>query len=164
MNFYLVQRLEASPEGRVMNAFGSDVGVSKVLLDAGAMFDLADMGSSEFEYGAAAKSGNKIAAVASKLKIVSQQLIRPTYTEEVHFVCTPEQEEDLLPEWHEWTKNPSAIEPMAYFKDSDRDNIVIDPGRVVGWWALNEDLIWTREAEVAENIKSAFVSLTSQAS
>ncbi len=31
--------------------------------------------------------------------------------------------------------------------------------QVVGWWAIEEYLIWTRELEIAEAIMGAFVSI-----
>jgi hypothetical protein len=160
MSFRLVQRLSASPEGRNVNPFGSNPGVSKVLLNAGAQVSLDYMGSSEFEFDTAVKSGNNIVSVAKELKIVTQTLVRPTYSEYVHFVCTDEQATGLLPEWHEWTKDPRNIEPMGYFNDDSMDRIVgLD---VVGWWAMDENLIWTRQIEVAEKILGAFVTLSSK--
>lgn len=162
MSFRFVQRLNAAPDGRAVNVFGSDPRVAKVLLDAGAKVDLDYMGSSEFENGIAIKSGNRIATAAKGLKIVTQKLVRPTYSEDVHFVCTDEQVEGVLPEWHEWAKSPRSIEPTAYFKDDSRDSMGTADDSVVGWWAMDEDLIWTRQTEVAENILGAFVTLASQ--
>lgn len=160
MSFRFVQRLNAAPDGRAVNAFGSDPRVAKVLLDAGAKVDLDYMGSSEFESGIAIKSGNRLATVAKDLKIVTQTLVRPTYSEDVHFVCTDEQVEGTLPEWHEWSKAPRSIEPTGYFKDDSRDSMGGD--NIVGWWAMDEDLIWTRQTDVAENILGAFVTLASK--
>jgi len=161
MSFHLVQRLEAAPDGQPQNVFGSDIGVSKVLLDAGAGVDLACMGSSEFEMGAVAESGNRIASVANRLKIVTQQLVRPSYTEDVHFVVTDEQVEDTLPEWHTWAEgNPRSLDPTGYFREfADFDVYSED---TIAWWALRENLIWSREEKTAENIRVAFVNLTSK--
>ncbi len=119
------------------------------------------MANHEFGVDADARSANRIANAASRLKIVTQTLARPTYIEDVHFVCTDEQEEQTLPEWHKWAKHPeSSIEPTGYIRDAAIDSLGRDGDNVVGWWALNEDLIWTREEVVAENIIEAFVNLT----
>lgn len=160
MSFRFVQRLNAAPDGRMVNVFGSDPRVAKVLLDAGAKVDLDYMGSSEFESGIAIESGNRIATAAKKLKIVTQTLVRPSYSENVHFVCTDEQVEDVLPEWHEWSKAPQSMEPTGYFRDDSSDSMGGDD--IVGWWAMDEDLIWTRQIDVAENILGAFVTLASK--
>jgi hypothetical protein len=114
----------------------------------------------EFGVGADARSGNRILRAANRLKIVTQTLARPTYIEDVHFVCTDQQEEETLPEWHKWAKHPdSSIEPTGYIRDDRIDSLGSYGDNPVGWWALNEDLIWSREQEVAENILQAFVTL-----
>jgi hypothetical protein len=138
--------------------------VARVLFDAGSGVDLAYMDNREFEFDADARSANRIATAASRLKIVTQALATPNYNEDVHFVCTAEQAEQLLPEWHKWAKHPeSSIEPTGYIRDNTVDSLGNGGDNVVGWWALNEDLIWTRDAVVAENIMEAFVNLTQPA-
>jgi hypothetical protein len=85
-------------------------------------------------------------------------LVIPGHTEDVSFVCTDEQAEALLPGWDEWTKNPRTKEPSGY--PSDEHGFYTD---TVGWWALGEDLIWARQEETAENIRSAFVAVATGA-
>lgn len=163
MSFRYVQRLNAAPDGRAVNAFGSDPMVSAMLLEAGAKIDLDYMGSSEFEHGMARVSGNRIANSANDLKIVTQTLVRPEYQEDVHFLCTDDQVDAILPIWHDWTQHPQSKEALAYFKDDKMDmNMVANSETVVGWWAMDEDLIWSREAEVAESIRSAFVVIANR--
>lgn len=157
--FNLVQRLDTTHDGIPVNPFGSRASqhVSSFLLKAGATVDLAYMGSSEFEdpqilVGAA----NRIASAAHELQIVTRVLTRPTYSEDVHFLATGEILESEIADWESWTASPSSLEDTGYFKDK--------PSRVgyagtVGWWALNEDLIWTRERSVAENMQAAFVTI-----
>ncbi|HVA10828.1 MAG TPA: hypothetical protein VNG32_01520 [Candidatus Dormibacteraeota bacterium] len=125
---------------------------------------MSEMIDDEFGVGADARSGNRILRAANRLKIVTQTLARPTYIEDVHFVCTDEQEEDILPEWHKWAKyHPeSSVEPTGYLRDDRIDSLGSYADNPVGWWALNEDIIWTRKEEVAENIMSAFVNLSHQ--
>jgi hypothetical protein len=168
-HFDLVQRLNqlppprepASPiEGALMtigaNGWGS---VSPMDSDldpvrrAGLGFDY--MGASEFEWGAIPDSAKRIISNVSRLAVVTNTLVRPTYEEPVHFVCTDEQAETVLPIWHEWSKNPRSLERPNYFKDADYDHIS-KYNDVVAWWALNEDIIWTREQGLAEKIKEGF--------
>lgn len=131
-----------------------------LLIGAGAKIDLAYMNNREFRFDADVRSAKRIVLAANRLKVVTQTLARPTYIEDVSFVCTDEQAEGTLPQWHKWTKAPSSsIEPTGYIRDDTVDSMGRDAGNVVAWWALNEDLIWTREEAVAENIRQAFVVL-----
>ncbi len=168
-HFDLVQRLERLPPPRettnpVMTAAISasasgmgSVSPREVRVDpirgAGLGFDY--MGSSEFEMGAIPQSARRIIASAAELTVVTSTLVRPTYEEPVHFVCTYDPVETVLPNWHEWSKDPRSRERPHYFRDSDRDN-VWSKDRTAAWWALNEDLIWTRERDLAEKIKDGF--------
>jgi hypothetical protein len=162
MSFNLVQRLESAPDGQSQNYhFGADTKVSDVLLGADAQVELAKMGRIEFGFSIPADSGNRIVRAASDLKIVTQTLVRPTYQEDVHFVCTDEQAEETVPEWHAWTEEPIALEPTFYFRDNRDESPAKYGKKVVGWWALKEDLIWTREESVASNILKAFQKLGS---
>jgi hypothetical protein len=113
------------------------------------------MGSSEFEFGAIPQSARRIVANISRLAVVTNTLVRPTYEEPVHFVCTDEQAETILPVWHEWSQNPRSLERPHYFRDADRDSIW-EGDRTVAWWALNEDLLWTRDEGLAEKLKEGF--------
>ena len=158
-NFELIQRLTDAPDGRPRNVMGdpATLQVSKLLLDAGAKVDLDYMGSSEYaDPPILIGSANRIANAAQRLKVVTKQVVLPAHAENVSFVCTDEQEE-LIPEWDRWAKNPVSKEPSGYvtFGDDYKD--------IVGWWALSEDLIWTRQEEVAENIRNAFVAVATSA-
>lgn len=158
MAFSLVQRLEAAPDGRCRNPLNDEapLWVSKFLLDAGAKVDLAYMGRIEFEERPTLiGSANRIAVASKKLNVIKREIEVPRYTGDVHFVCTDEQAEDLLPEWETWAQAPESIEPTGFFDDEDSHHFE----DVVGWWALNEDLIWTQDAGVAENIRGAFVTI-----
>lgn len=156
-NFWLVQRLEEAHKGRHDNPFQDDDNVASTL---NAQFNLDYMGAAEFEYGAVPKSGNRIAKTARHLRIVTHQIVTPNFEESVHFICTSEQEEGLLPEWHEWAKNPQTKENTFYFNSRDGWPYTGEYARnYVGWWALNEDIIWTREESRAESIRQAFVDL-----
>lgn len=161
MSFELVQRLTDAPDGRPRNVMGdaASLQVSKILLDAGAKVDLDYMGSYEYaDPRTLIGSANRIANAANDLKIVTRQLVIPGHAEDVRFVCTDEQEESLLPEWDEWTKHPHTMEPSGFL--GDEDGLYSE---TVGWWALGEDLIWTRQEETAENIRNAFVAVATQA-
>ncbi|PIZ62972.1 hypothetical protein COY17_01500 [Candidatus Saccharibacteria bacterium CG_4_10_14_0_2_um_filter_52_9] len=102
MSFYTVQRLEAMPGVIPINAFGGDTRVSGMLLQAGAGVQLEYMGSSNFEFDEPLKAANRVARVAHDLKVVTQTLVRPGYSEDVHFVCTEEQAETTVSGWHDW--------------------------------------------------------------
>lgn len=160
MGFKLVQRLEAAPDGRPRNVFGGEASlwVSKFLLEAGAGVDLEYMGRSEFEdRPTLVGSANRIAVASRDLSVVTRTLVRPTYTEAVHFVCTNEQAEGLLRAWDGWSVRPEPLEPTGYFRDDDSDTRAGD--ETVGWWALKEDLIWSRDQVIAEGIRDAFVTI-----
>ena len=159
--FNLVQRLEATQSEVPINPLGGPacLRVSGFILNAGAKFDLAYMGGSEFEeprtlIGAA----NRIASAAHRLKIVTRKITRPSYSEDVHFIATEETLADALPVWGTWAgaENPRTREPIGYFRDlGDADAYE----STVGWWALDEDVIWSREREIAGNIKDTFVNI-----
>lgn len=154
--FELVQRLTDAPDGRPRNVMGepASMHISKLLLDAGAKVDLDYMGS--YDYGnpeVLIPSANRIANAAPRLKVVTRELVLPGHEEPVSFVCTDDQE-GLFEEWDEWAKTPVTREPSGYPVDESGFH-----GDIVGWWALEEDLIWAREAEIAENIRSAFVEI-----
>jgi hypothetical protein len=158
--FELVQRLTDAPDGRPRNIMGDEasVQVSKLLLDAGAGIDLDYMGS--YEYATPQiliGSANRIANAAPKLKVVTRQLVIPGHEEPVNFVCTDEQQA-LFTEWDQWVKAPSTKEPSGY--PVDENSLYSE---TVGWWALEEDLIWTRREDVAENIRQAFVEVAANA-
>jgi hypothetical protein len=120
---------------------------------AGLGFDY--MGSSEFEWGAIPESARRIVANIRRLEVVSATLVRQSYEEPVHFVCTKAQAETILPVWHEWSQNPRSLERPHYFRDADSDG-VYESDRTVAWWALNEDLLWTRDLVLAEKLKEGF--------
>lgn len=158
--FELVQRLTDAPDGRPRNIMGdpASIDVSRLLLDAGAGVDLDYMGSYEYAMPKILiGSANRIANVAPKLKVVTRQLVIPGHEESVSFVCTDEQE-TLFPEWEQWAEAPNTKEPSGYPVD---DNGLY--GEIVGWWALDEDLIWARREETAENIRNAFVTVSAGA-
>jgi hypothetical protein len=158
--FELVQRLTDAPDSRPRNIFGdpASIEVSRILLNLGARIDLAYMGSYEYaDPKILLASANRIAKAAPKLKIITQQLVIPGVPDEsVNFVCTEAQQESLLSEWETWVENPRTLEPSGY--PTDHDGVFKD---TVGWWALGEDLIWTRQEEIAENIRGAFVKVSS---
>lgn len=114
------------------------------------------MGSSEFENGAIAESAHRIVSNMGRLAVVTDTLMRPTYKELVHFVCTDEQAGTILPVWHDWSQNPTTRERPHYFKDADEDIVVYEYDITVAWWALNEDLLWTRDEALAEEIAGGF--------
>lgn len=152
-HFDLVQRLQQPPYSRDPSAVGPMDRDIDPISRTGLEFDY--MGSAEFEYGTISDAAQRIVSNAGRLKIVTDTLVRPTYEEPVHFVCTDEQAETVLPVWHEWSKNPRSLERPQYFKDSDIDN-VYEWSRTVGWWALNEGLLWTRDIALAEKLKEGF--------
>jgi len=159
--FSLVQRLAAAPDGMPKNIMGDPTSryVSRHLLSAGAQVDLEYMARDEFNDPELLVGGaNRIAAAAHRLQIVTRTLTRPGYTEPVHFICTEEQRV-LFPKWDSWSQDPSTVEPTGYFRD-------LGPAydETVGWWGLEEDLIWTREEEVAETIRAAFVTILERVS
>jgi hypothetical protein len=155
--FWLVQRLEETPQRRYDNPFGGDTNVAKTL---DAQFRLDYMGSAEFEFGAVPQSANRIHQVANRLKVVTQNVVTPVFEEPVHFICTSEQEEETLPAWQEWVKAPHSLEDTYYFRSRDKWPYTDqDKLNYVGWWALEEDIIWTRDAGRAEGIRQAFVNL-----
>lgn len=156
MSFELVQRITDAPNGHPRNIMGaeSSIRVSQILRDAGAIVDLDYMGSYEYEDPRTLiQSANSIANAGSKLKVVTDQRRTGKLPNLVHFVCTSEQAADLIPSWHSWTLQPRTKEPTGYFEEEGYEN-------VIGWWALNEDLIWTRESQDAIAIRDAFVALS----
>jgi hypothetical protein len=134
--------------------------VSKLLLDAGGGVDLDYMGSYDYsDPPTLIGSANRIANAAPRLKVVTRELVLPGHEEEaISFVCTDEQE-GLFAAWDEWVKAPHTKEPSGFPAD---ENGFYES--VVGWWALGEDLIWSRREEVAENIRTAFVEIERAAS
>ncbi|MEO6761790.1 MAG: hypothetical protein ABI220_05505 [Candidatus Saccharimonadales bacterium] len=159
MSFELVQRLTASPSGRRVNVLGSNPRVARVLLDAGAGVDLDYMGSSEFEGRVVEWSAARIASVAKKLRVVTRAFVQPDQTENIYFVCTDRQATVTLPEWSEWANNHYSLEPTGFFRGDATDRVLDSSAEPVAWWALTEDLIWSRKPEVADNIKSAFAAV-----
>lgn len=174
LRFDLVQRLNQLPPPR---EGGNDSPVARALLEASANgmgavspmdsntepirraelgFDY--MGAAEFEFGAIPDSADRIVSDTDGLEVVSATLVRPTYEEPVHFVCTSEQAATVLPLWQEWTQNPNprSLERPHYFRDAKEDGVPEDD-RTVAWWALNEDLLWARDITVAEKLKQAFI-------
>jgi hypothetical protein len=158
VSFYLVQRLNNKPEGQPANPFGGNPHVTDLLRGAGAAVELDLMSKGEFD-PCVPSSGWRLMQAAKSLRIVTQQLVRPTYEEDVHFVCTPDQADTVLPDWQEWSQNPNSLVPTGYFKDADSDYKVYNPERIVGWWALDEDLLWSRDPEIAETLRSALVTI-----
>lgn len=157
MSFYRIQRLSAIPNEVVYYPFGNSDGVTKPLADAGAGVRLDYMGWHQSIESTVSESGNRIAMVADELKIVTQRLVRPTYEEDAHFILTEKQADDALPEWQEWTRSPSTAEATGYFEDMKDYKYF---GReTVAWWAIQQDVIWTRQKRVAENILGALVQI-----
>lgn len=164
MNFHRIQRLVEQPAGRPINPFGGNPHVTRLLNDAGAPVALDLMSKAEFDPGPVAQAGFRMMNVASGLRVVTRQLVLPARTEDVHFVCTDEQVETTLPAWDRWAAEPQTIAPTAFFPDRPEDlRDVRRPEAVVGWWALDADVVWTRDGELAENIRGAFVTIAAGA-
>lgn len=145
MSFELIQRLVEAPEDYEPPKRGDTAKIADLLLNAGVCLDqttLPGCASQNALYG----SITRMRRDGSQLKVVKGNLILPDFEEEMHFLGARFLD-IYLPE-------------KALVLDEEHKKCIGEnqnPGNTtVGWWALGEDIIWTRRQETAENIREVF--------
>jgi hypothetical protein len=167
MSFEKVHRLEANPGTITRNPFGDTIVLAKIMLDSGAGVEPSYVGHFEYAQGAADSAIRRSEEeTAASLQVVTQDFRRPTGVEPIHFVCTDQQVESVLPVWHAWagSERPQTQVPIGFLPGMAGNDMIPGSENVATWWGMSDDIIWTRSAGIAENIRQSFVNFRTVAS
>lgn len=157
---HLVQRLEDASNKQWVSPYGGNANTSYQLMSAGAGVDLDYMGNAQFEYGASEKSLDRMLRTAGQLRLVTRRLVRPTYEEPAYLVVPGDDAaaQKAITRWEQWSRHPHTMEATGYFQDLPQDAVHTSLP-IVGWWDIEDDIMWARNPEVAIHMFGALARL-----
>lgn len=151
-DFWLVQRIE--PRTR------SNPGL------LGSKFELDYMGSAEFEYGRPQESIRRMRSLGD-IELQAVHLTRKGVTRTVFCVAPAVGMADKLTDFVRWASQdyPRAKERTKFDTVFDQDNSLgqLEYCRTVAWWSLDDDIMWSLDLEIAEQLREAVERTSSKA-
>jgi hypothetical protein len=136
------------------------------------IFEMDYMGSAEFEHGAVSSSYRLLLSLETSVREV--ELTRNGVTRTVYFVASDDIEayEDLaysgvrtfdqyierFKTWLQqpWLRSKEITNFDILFEDAIPSYMQKYPPRVVAWWDLDENIAWTLDKDVADDLLQAF--------
>lgn len=157
--FYAVHRIEECPRNAmgIHMPFGDSTAnyISSLLQKAGAPVALAYMGRAQYENPEVLLgSANSFASAADDLTIQPHAAAKGHA--QSYFLGTEAHLDNILPRWNAWALKPDTLEPTYFSKGKSTHE------RTIGWWAMQENLIWAVEESTVEAIRKALVTLHHQ--
>lgn len=152
MSYHLVQRCKARPAVDPSRGFDG-------------FFRLDYMGSAEFEFGAVPDSLKRLRGV-NDLTRRNRELTIDGVTRKVWFVGSLATLKTKVDEFEGWVARGFRGKESTWFRENftGRDGVI--PGRLVSdymtdtvlWWALNEDVMFTLDQEMADRALEALAA------
>lgn len=174
--YYLVQRLDRKEQPTdIRNPLAPSPAECRTFDD---MFECDYMGSSEFEWGAIPKAYRRM--LGFDLAIRPVELTRNGVTRTVYFIATDDEQayvnsydsrtghdietfEEALEVFRTWLNQPClrAKEPTRFdmlFEGDIPDYMREYPPRVVAWWSIDDNIAWTLDESIAQELLQAFTT------
>lgn len=146
-DFYLTQRLQKRTY-KQPDAKGLDVN-----------FQLDYMGSSEFEWGAIPKALKSLREHAERFTIFESTMSLGTHTRTVYFVADEQDYQGQREHFGVWADSGFRGKESTHFPQVFRGEDEHFYGRTVAWWAINDNIAWTLDPELAPLLLAGLTNL-----